>query len=136
MGNKKKSDLPSYKNKWDLFKKKHSQTISMKELKKTRQGFRKYQKPGETNALRANTLSSVSEVTCAAVENVRQCKNKSCDLDPILIELLKEHLDLLLPIITKIMNQSLGTIVKIFQDGSCDTTFKKVWINSENLKEL
>ena len=45
-------------------------------------------------------------------------KTKTCELDPIPTKLLKEHLNLFLPIITKLVNVSLST-GEFFIDWKC-----------------
>ena len=57
-----------------------------------------------------NHLTKFKQLTHADVRKlVMSSKTKSCDLDPIPTSLLKDHISILTPIITKMINLSLQT---------------------------
>ncbi len=67
---------------------------------------------------------------------IRSSPSKHCDLDPIPTWILKEHLNLLLPAITKIVNLSLetSTFPPQFKNAFVKPLLKKASLDPENLK--
>ena len=58
------------------------------------------------------TLSKVSQVSSTMINHViKALSTKSCPLDPMPIQLLKDHLDRIVPVVTDIVNESLSTVV-------------------------
>ena len=56
------------------------------------------------------TLSEFSQVSSTMIHHViKALSTKSCPLDPVPTELLKDHLDLIVPVVTDIVNESLST---------------------------
>ena len=67
---------------------------------------------------------------------MKKSPNKSCSLDPIPTWLLKNCLDPLLPLITKIINQSLaeGDVPRAFKVAHVTPLLKKAGLDQDNLK--
>ena len=63
------------------------------------------------NDLTRATMASFFSVTEEDVEKIIKTNNKFCSVDPLPPWLLKQHLSILLPVITKIVNLSLGESV-------------------------
>ena len=69
---------------------------------------------------------------------IKQSATKSCCLDPIPTELVKECLDVLLPLITRIINQSFSSayVPKFFKIAAVTPILKKANLIAEILKNF
>ena len=67
------------------------------------------------------TEKEVSEV-------IKKSATKTCALDPIPTQILKKHVNSLIPVITKLVNLSMktGCVPSSFKKGSRDSTFEKI----------
>ena len=78
------------------------------------------------------SMNKLQHFTPASEEEIKKILKKSssatCELDPMPTHLLKEHVDTLAPIITKMVNSSLET-------GACPTAFKHAVISPLLKKE-
>ena len=78
------------------------------------------------------SMNKLQHITPASEEEIKKILKKSssatCELDPMPTHLLKEHVDTLAPIITKMVNSSLET-------GACPTAFKLAVISPLLKKE-
>ena len=83
------------------------------------------------------TLSEFSQVTSTMIHHViKALSTKSCPLDPMPTRLLKDHLDLIVPVVTDIVNESLSTGVfpTCLKRSLIRPLLKKQDLDRENLK--
>ena len=81
-----------------------------------------------------NPFTDFSLVSQDEVEKIiKKCAPKSCCLDPVPTKLVKECLDTLLPIITRIINQSLASAIvpKMFKLAAVTPILKKMDLIAE-----
>ena len=79
-------------------------------------------------------FDAVSEDELLAI--VKKCPSKSCVLDPLPTWLVKQHITVLLPTLTRIVNESLssGTFPDEFKKAMITPVLKKPSLNKEELK--
>lgn len=85
------------------------------------------------------TMASFFPVTEEDVEKIiKKTNNKFCSLDPLPPWLLKQHLSILLPVITKVVNLSLGESVMpaVFKEALLTPILKKSSFNPELFKNF
>ena len=83
------------------------------------------------------TLSEFSQVSSTMIHHViKALSTKSCPLDPMPTLLLKDHLDLIVPVVTDIVNESLstGVIPTCLKRSLIRPLLKKQDLDRENLK--
>ena len=76
-------------------------------------------------------------VGCETVKNIiKACPPKSCHLDPIPTSLVFNHIDDLVPLITTVVNASLGegTIPSCFKVASVSPLLKKPDLDPDDMK--
>ena len=85
---------------------------------------------------------TLSEFVPATLDEIKKiimsCSNKSCELDPLPTDLLKQCIDVLLPCITNIVNASLesGTMPLLLKNAVVRPLLKKHGLDSEVLKNF
>ena len=83
-----------------------------------------------------NDFSPITEDEVCKI--IKQSKTKSCCLDPLPTQLVKECLDVLLPLITRIINQSFATanVPKAFKIAAVTPILKKANLIAELLNNF
>ena len=82
-------------------------------------------------------LSTFKETTDAEIHRIiMRSASKSCSLDPILTDLLKQHINPLAPIIARIVNKSMatGVVPVAFKKALVTPLLKKATLNQDVLK--
>ena len=82
-------------------------------------------------------LSKFSQVSSTMINHViKALSTQSCPLDPMPTQLLKDHLDLIVPVVTDIVNESLSTGVfpTCLKHSLIRPLLKKQDLDRENLK--
>ena len=87
-----------------------------------------------THLSRFNVFDEASETEIR--KNIMKSPTKSCSLDPFPTQLLKDHLDLLVPVITKLINCSLssGIVPSKFKQALITPLIKKPSLDPNILK--
>lgn len=91
----------------------------------------------DASVYRGNLLEAFVPVTEESVRSIlKNTVPKSCELDPIPTHLLYDNLDILLPTITKLINESLasGTVPEELKTAVVKPLLKKPSLNKEELK--
>jgi hypothetical protein len=106
-------------------------------ISKIRSNFPPYNPQPDISTFHGTTCESFTPVTQDFVLSIlKSMAPKSCELDPIPTCLLYEHLDVLLPTITNLINDSLssGTIPAELKTAVVKPLLKKPSLDSDDLK--
>ena len=116
-GSEKTNPMPSYVHEQDLAE--EFAEFFLQKILKIRDLFKNIKPFSCERNMEVPTFTKFSVLTELEVKKlIMQMKTKSCELDPIPTKILKDHIDVFLPIMTKIVNVSLTSGV-FYENWKC-----------------